>query len=349
MRNIRMSAERDEKDSTLSISVIIPTLNAQSTLEGCLLSLEKQRYSGAVQVIIADGGSTDSTLEIASRHGCVVVDNPGRTGEAGKAAGLKAASGDVVALVDSDNILPDEHWLQSMVQPFTDPLISGTEPIRFTYRRTDPALTRYCAMMGMNDPLCYFLKNYDRINALSETWTGLNVETTGRDGYLEVHLEPGLIPTIGANGFLVRKTLLDELEIGDYLFDIDVVHQLVERGHNRFAKVDAGIIHLYGRGLSAFARKQLRRVRDFRYYGSLGIRRYPWSRQKRTGLVKFVIYCLLVFPLIAQAARGYARKPDVAWALHAPACIITLFVYGWGFIEGSFKPRQQERTGWKQS
>ncbi len=343
-----MFEKRDQGDGPPHISVIIPTLNAQSTLEECLRSLKSQRYHGKVEVIVADGGSTDDTLDIASRHGCVVVDNPGKTGEAGKAAGLKAASGDVVALIDSDNILPDDDWLERMAEPFRDPRIAGTEPIEFTYRRTDPLLTRYCALMGMNDPVCYFLKNYDRMNTLSGKWTGLDIDTIDRGDYLEARLEPDYIPTIGANGFLVRKSLLDTLDIGDYLFDIDVVHELVVRGHNRFAKVKVGIVHLYGRGLSTFARKQLRRVRDFRYYGSLGIRRYPWNRQKKTGLVKFVLYCLTVVPLLLQSARGYARKPDTAWAIHAPACIITLVVYGWGFMEGFFKPREQERSGWKQ-
>ena len=343
-----MFEKRDLGDGPPDISVIIPTLNAQSTLEGCLRSLESQQYSGEVEVIIADGGSTDATLEIASRRECIVIDNPGKTGEAGKAAGLTAASGDVVALIDSDNVLPCDDWLERMARPFSDPRISGTEPIEFTYRRTDPLLTRYCALMGMNDPVCYFLKNYDRMSVLSGTWTGLDINTIDKGDYLEVCLEPGSIPTIGANGFLVRKTLLDTLDIGDYLFDIDVVHELVVRGHNRFAKVNVGIVHLYGRGLSTFARKQLRRVRDFRYYGSLGIRRYPWNRQKKAGLMKFVLYCLLVVPLLLQSARGYARKPDTAWAIHAPACIITLVVYGWGFIEGSIRPREHERTGWRQ-
>jgi hypothetical protein len=202
--------------------------------------------------------------------------------------------------------------------------------------------------MGMNDPLCYFLKNYDRMNALSGRWTGLEVDTTDRGDYLEVRLRSGSLPTIGANGFLVRKSLLDGLDVGDYLFDIDVVHELVAGGNDRFAKVKVGIIHLYGRGLSTFRRKQLRRVRDFRYYNSLGARRYPWNRQKKAGLAKFVLYCILVVPLLAQSARGYARKPDAAWAIHAPACIITLLVYGWGFIEGFIRPREHGRAGWSQ-
>jgi len=331
-----------------SVSIVIPTLNAGRTLPGCLESIKRQQYNGPVEIVVADGGSTDETLAIAGKYGCVVVDNPDKTGEAGKARGVKAASGDVIALVDSDNILTGTDWLERMTAPFSDPDIAGSEPLEYEHRRTDPALTRYCALMGMNDPLCYFLKNYDRTCTLSGRWTGLEVEAADRGDYLEVRLEPGALPTMGANGFMVRRSLLESLEIGDYLFDIDVIHELVGRGHDRFAKVKTGIVHLYGQGLATFARKQLRRTRDFHYYRSLGMRSYPWSKTKKGGLVKFIIFCLLIFPLVLQSLKGYLKRKDPAWALHVPACLITLAVYGWGFLEGFVRPREQERSHWGQ-
>ncbi len=343
-----MAQEENRSTRSPSISVVIPTLNAQNTLGACLESISRQLYPGEMEIIIADGGSVDDTLRIASGYGCGVVDNPAKTGEAGKAAGVRQATGELVALVDSDNILPADDWLARMVAPFDDPAIAGTEPIRFEYRRADPPLTRYCALIGMNDPLCHFLKNYDRENVLSGRWTGLDIETSDRGDYLEVSLKPGSIPTMGANGFLVRRDLLEELEIGDYLFDIDVVYGLVMRGNNLFAKVKVGIVHIYGKGLGTFARKQLRRVRDFRYYGSLGVRRYPWTRHGKVDLVRFILYCITVVPLLLQTAKGCIRKPDTAWALHAPACITTLLVYTWGFIEGAIRPREQERARWSQ-
>jgi glycosyltransferase involved in cell wall biosynthesis len=331
-----------------SVSIVIPTLNAGRTLPACLESIERQQYEGPVEIVVADGGSTDETLAVAGKYGCVVVDNPGRTGEAGKAVGVKEASGEIIALVDSDNILTGTDWLERMTAPFSDPGIAGSEPLEYEYRRTDPPLTRYCALMGMNDPLCYFLKNYDRICTLSGRWTGLEVEAADRGDYLEVRLEPGVLPTMGANGFMVRRGLLESLEIGDYLFDIDLIQELVVRGHDRFAKVKTGIVHLYGQGLATFARKQLRRTRDFHYYRSLGMRSYPWSKTKKGGLLKFVVFCLLVFPLVFQSVKGYLRRADPAWALHVPACLITLAVYGWGFLEGLARPREQERSRWGQ-
>ena len=257
-------------------------------------------------------------------------------------------AGELVALIDSDNILPDNNWLDRMSAPFADPLIAGAEPIEYTLRHDDPMLTRYCALIGMNDPICHFFKNYDRNNTLTGKWTGLKIETHDRGGYLEVILEPGAVPTMGANGFIVRRSLLDDIGVGDYLFDIDIVHGLVEHQHRHFAKVNTGIVHIYGSGLGTFARKQLRRIRDFQFYNSIGARHYPWSKQKKNGLFRFIIYCLLVVPLLAQSLKGYIKKPDTAWILHAPACIITFFVYSWGFIEGTLRPREQERARWSQ-
>ncbi len=332
----------------VGVSVIIPTLNAQSVLSSCLESIRLQEFDGPLEIIVADGGSTDGTLRIAEEYGCLVVENEKKTGEAGKAAGLKAATRDVVALIDSDNILPDGSWMRRMTAPFADPGIAASEPLEYTYRRDDPMLTRYCALLGMNDPLVYFMGSYDRVSALSGKWTGLKVDERDRGDYLEVKLQTGRIPTMGANGFMVRRGLLELLDVGEYLFDVDVVSGLVALGYDRFAKVKTGIVHLYGTGLRVFGRKQLRRVRDFSYYSARGMRESAPNRGRTRGILKFIAYCLLVVPLVAQAVRGYTRRPDIAWILHVPACLVTLVVYAWGVVEARIRPREQERDNWSQ-
>jgi len=338
---------------TPSISIVIPTLNAARVLEQCLASIAAQDYPRQqLELLIADGGSTDGTRAIAERYAARIVENPLRTGEAGKAAGVRQARHELVALIDSDNILPEPGWLRRMVEPFQEPDIIGSEPIEFTYRRSDPALTRYCALMGMGDPLCYFLGNYDRINTLSGRWTGLPVPTEDHGPYLTFRLDPRCMPTIGANGTLLRRAVLEEIGVGDYLFDIDVLYQLACRGEPlRFAKVKTGIVHLYTSSLRGFARKQRRRIQDYLYYQRQGLRQYPWQQHNRAGLARFVLSTVLVLPLVAQAIRGYRRRPDPAWALHVPACWITLWTYGWGWVGGRLSARTApgDRYGWQQN
>lgn len=333
-----------------SISIIIPTLNAARTLDLCLTSIRAQEYPvDLIEIIIADGGSEDATLDIAKKHNVdKIIDNELVTGEAGKAAGLRVAEKDIVALIDSDNILPSTDWLGRMVQPFTDATIFGSEPIEYTLRKEDSYITRYCALIGMNDPLCMFLGNYDRYNTITGKWTGYPVIAKDEGNFIRVTFDEKKLPTIGANGTLLRKKVLDSIEIGDYFFDIDAVYQIVKRGRAEFAKVKIGIIHLFGGNMATFARKQKRRIIDYTYFKKKDLRSYPWSQTNRGGLAKFIIYCFLVFPLVGQAVIGFSRKPDFAWLFHPLACWITLCVYGWGKTSSYWVTKETGRKAWSQ-
>lgn len=77
---------------TPEIDVVIPTLNAGTTLGKTLAALE-ERDGLALGVTVCDGGSTDSTVTIARSAGTVVVTAPAGRGAqlaAGAAAGRAA-------------------------------------------------------------------------------------------------------------------------------------------------------------------------------------------------------------------------------------------------------------------
>ena len=318
----------------MKTSFVIPTLNSAKTLEACLSAIFAQHVPRAdYEVIIADAGSSDDTCAIAARMGVdAIVENPLKTGEAGKTAGINAASGDILALVDSDNILPGGDWLTQMLAPFADPDIIATEPLEYTSRPQDPALTRYFALLGMSDPICLFTGNYDRTCAVTGRWTALDVQHADAGDWLKLTLTEETLPTIGANGFVFRRALLEHVAWQPYFFDIDVMHQAVQHGFRHVAKVKNGIVHLYCARLSDFARKQQRRIRDFLFFAQEKQRTYPWDRQKKSGIIKFVIATVLVFPLLFQMVRGFRRRPDRAWCYHLPVCWVTLWIYGIGTL-----------------
>jgi len=317
-----------------SISIVIPTYNSEKFLPLCLQSINEQDYpKDKLEIIVVDGGSTDRTIDIAKEFGVTkILHNPLRTGEAGKALGVKAAKNEIIAFIDSDNILDRKDWFKRMVKPFQDEEIIGAEPLYYSYRKTDGYITRYCALIGMNDPLCLFLGNYDRYSYLTGKWTELNVKQEEKGGYLKIELNEKAIPTIGANGFLIRRGILSKCSIGDYLFDIDIVYELIKQGYNKFAKVEIGVVHIFSNSISMFVRKQKRRIRDYTYYKNLGLRQYPWSSISKSKLFKFVVYTIFLFPLLVQAVRGYAKRHDNAWLFHILACWITLVIYVIGMI-----------------
>ncbi len=334
------------------LSIVIPTLNSEKTLEACLLSILEQTFPREqYEIVIADAGSGDETRAIALRLGVdKIVKNPLKTGEAGKTAGIKASSGEIIALIDSDNILPDSSWLNQILAPFSDPEIVATEPIEYTSRPQDPALTRYFALLGMNDPICLFTGNYDRRCGVTGQWTGLPVEEEDKGGWIKVTLRPDTLPTIGANGFLFRRPLLEGLYWEPYFFDIDIIPQVTRHhGSCTVAKVKTGIVHLYCARLPDFVRKQKRRIRDFLFFSEQKQRTYPWNQQRTLGVALFVLATITCIPLVIQMVTGYKRHRDMAWLFHIPVCWVTVGVYGFATLQKVMGHRQspESREKWQ--
>jgi glycosyltransferase involved in cell wall biosynthesis len=332
-----------------SVSVVIPTLNSARYLEECLGSVRAQEYTGRVDLIIVDAGSTDDTLEIARRFGAErILENPLKTGEAGKAVGLRATEGELVLSLDSDNVVVGSDWLRRMVEPFADPEVMAAQALRWDYRREDHFITRWAALTGVGDPLALYVGNYDHYSHLTGRWTDYPHRAEQRDGWVRVTIDPDWVPTIGANGYLVRREALEKVPFGDYFFDIDFAHDLAQRGLNTIALVDVPIRHYFSDSVSRFYLKTRRRVDDFYFFSSLGMRTYPWTSRQKTGLARFVVSTLLVFPLLVDVVRGFRRRPDRAWLFHPVAAWITFVVYAIGVVRGRLRPKMLDRRGWRQ-
>ncbi|MBL8218508.1 MAG: glycosyltransferase, partial [Bryobacterales bacterium] len=101
------------------ISVIIPTLNEAGTIEGLLRSL---REAGAKEILVADGGSTDSTAQLASRYGTVLRSPRGRAAQMNH--GARHASGDVLWFLHADTRI-EAGAFEAMEEALGDPRVVG--------------------------------------------------------------------------------------------------------------------------------------------------------------------------------------------------------------------------------
>ncbi|WP_159619764.1 glycosyltransferase [Arthrobacter zhaoguopingii] len=101
------------KPDALDVSVVIPARNAARWLPQCLESVWTQRPR---EVIVIDGCSEDSTVEIARSYGALVLSDEGRGLSAARMLGVNNAACPIVALIDSDVVLPRDSLKQLVAE-----------------------------------------------------------------------------------------------------------------------------------------------------------------------------------------------------------------------------------------
>lgn len=123
----------------MAISVIIPALNAAADLPRALRALKSGRAEGLVgEIVIADGGSTDRTIEIAEEAGCRIVRAPQGRGSQ-MIAGVQAAVEPWLLFLHADTAL-DPGWTRAARSFLARPETAGARAGYFRFALDDRSM-----------------------------------------------------------------------------------------------------------------------------------------------------------------------------------------------------------------
>ena len=108
----------------MKASVIVLAWNGVEYLEHCLDAVLSQDYAD-FEVIVVDNGSTDGSADLVAEHypQVLLICNERNLGfAAGNNVGLRAATGDVLVLLNQDTVV-QPGWLAALVSAFEDPTV----------------------------------------------------------------------------------------------------------------------------------------------------------------------------------------------------------------------------------
>lgn len=124
-RRIRLSADQR---IPRSVSVVIPTRNEAKNISACINAIMKDK--SVKEVIVVDGASTDRTAVLAEssggkviKHSALPENGGGRGGQV--YVGIKAATGDVIAVVHADTIVTAPTFTKILNVLAKNPMIAG--------------------------------------------------------------------------------------------------------------------------------------------------------------------------------------------------------------------------------
>jgi rhamnosyltransferase len=102
------------------VTVAIPVRNGGPDLDRALGAVRAQRLDRPVELLVADSGSTDGSLEVARRHGASIVEIPPERFSHGGTRNLLArrATGTHIAFLTQDAIPAGERWLATLLDGF---------------------------------------------------------------------------------------------------------------------------------------------------------------------------------------------------------------------------------------
>ncbi|MEP6464830.1 MAG: TIGR04283 family arsenosugar biosynthesis glycosyltransferase [Parafilimonas sp.] len=108
------------------ISIIIPVYNEEKVIEKLITHLKKNSLDNFVEIIVADGGSTDNTSSIVLKHNIIFFKckQKGRAKQMNEAAA--ASKGDILHFIHADTLPP-----KTFTEDITNAINAGYDFGRF--------------------------------------------------------------------------------------------------------------------------------------------------------------------------------------------------------------------------
>lgn len=176
-------------------SIVIRTFNESRYLPELLLSITEQTVpAGEREVVVVDSGSTDGTVDIATRHGCRLVHIRQSEFSFGRSLnlGCDAAAGRFLVFISGHCVPTGREWLAKLLEPFAE------DGVQLTYGRQEGGpetkfsehmlFAKYFPAVSLPPPSEFFCNNANAAvrrdtwakHRFDETLTGLEDMDLGR-------------------------------------------------------------------------------------------------------------------------------------------------------------------------
>ncbi len=316
----------DDAPAPAAVSVVVPVRDRPRELAR-LLDAVRATAPGVGEVVVVDDGSADpdATTRVAAAHGARVVAHATSRGPAAaRNTGAAAATGELVAFLDSD-VVPAPGWLEPLLGHLADPAVALAAPRIVAWSRGDVAPAGASVAATLGDSIQHADRARKAPGSLARRVVARYEE---RRSSLDLGPRPAPVTArsrvayVPSAALLVRREALgagfaEDMPVAE---DVDLVWRLAADGHRLRYEPAARVAHehrdalgawlarkaFYGTGAAPLALRHPRRVPPVALapwtaaaITLLGVQR-RWSTVAAGGVTLVAT---------ARLAHGLARRP----------------------------------------
>ncbi len=312
----------------LKISFSLPVYNEEVRIKECLETIASQDYpQDRIEVLLVDGGSTDKTIETASKYKFVrILSNPKKLADFGAKISAKEATGDLFVIFAADNGLVGKDWLKTINQAFLVDNEVSTFWCKMISSPDDSRINYYYELI-QNDPLSFCInKNLSRYLKKAS-----KVSFDRKEGYV-FDVEKGKPLIWGANGLVYRTSWVRDIITREgFLGDNDVFQELIEEGKNKVVYFkDLFVYHHHLSSLLQWVNKWRRNyvshLLEQRKTRNLG-----WAVDKnfKIKVCLWAIYSIIPIFSLFHSVYLMIRDRNIYWLYHPAASFLQVVTYSY--------------------
>jgi len=283
----------------LKASVIIPAYNEENSIKECILALQNQTRK-PFEIILADDGSFDNTVEIAETFSEIKILKQKNRGPAvARNCGAKIAKGEIIVFIDADCVA-EKNWLEEMLKPFESREIAG---VQGRYKTNQKELIARFSQIEIEE-------RYERLS---------------KEKYIDF---------IGSYSAAYRKGVFEKFNGFDEKFpvasgeDPDLSFRIAEKGYKLVFNPNAIVYHTHQTSLAKYLKTKFFRA----YWRILLYKKHPEKMAKDSytpQTLKAEIACLIMAILAGILGIFFSIKELF---LVSEALIILIFILNLKFL-----------------
>lgn len=333
-----------------SVTILIATLNSERTLRLVLNSIKAQTYpKNLIETLIVDGGSTDSTLEIAKEYRCRVISNP-RVGPAhAKYLGYLNTTSKYLVFLDHDEVYESDRSIERKVALLKDnPYVKIVIGSGYKNPQGCSFINEYLNEFG--DPFSFFMYRLSKssqhfIKSMCNRYSVLKESDTRLIFDFSHYIKLPIIEP-GAAGSMIDKEYYEtkykkfvKNENEAYHFQAMYFYYLMDSEccYLGIVKEDA-IFHYSAESLSGYLRKIKWRIKNNIHHiteagiaGFTSREKFEFNPVRKYLKFLFIPYSIMALPALIDALYLVGSRKKMLYFIHVQLCMYTasLIIYNY--------------------